>query len=206
MKNKIIALILSALILTACLTVSVCAAPAEPARISSISGIFTLRCPAELSGKNIEFNMQTEELPEVTVEYFETLFDEGKYDASFYCAYKASLEIDGASHAFTEDMSVEINLGDAYAEKEVFLLYIKSDNTPSGKVSSVREGAVLRIGGKDFREMADKIIIVMTADPVTQAPVSPLVPSIVCAVIAVAAIAATVIIVKKKNDSDSIVK
>ena len=94
----------------------------------------------------------------------------------------------------------------AAAEKEVFLCYIKADNTPSGKVSSVREGAVLRMSGKDFSEMADRVIIVMTADPVTQEPVSPLIPSIVCAVIAAAAIVATVIIVKKKNDSDAIVK
>ncbi|MBQ9746602.1 MAG: hypothetical protein IJW21_07235 [Clostridia bacterium] len=200
MKNKITALIICAAMLFAILTLGVCATGAP---LSLTSGIFTIINTTE----NTEFSMADAELSQVTTDYFDTSFDSGKYDATYYGAYRASLLVDGIAAAFTGNMDVTLTLGDEYAEKEIFVFYITNEGTASPKVEAVQEGASLTISGEDFAAMSGNIIVVMTSNQSVNAePASPIVPAVICAAVALVAIVASVIVVKKKNTGSSIIE
>lgn len=200
MKNKITAIIICAALLLSCLTLGVFATGAP---LTLTSGIFTLETAAE----NAEFSMADAGLVEITTEHFDKCFDSGKYDASYYGAYRASLLVDGISAAFTEAMDVTITLGEEYAEKEIFVFYITDAGTASPKVNAVQNGASLTVDGKDFAAMSGNIIVVMTSNQSINAePASPVIPAVICAAVALVAIVASVLVVKKKSTSGSIVE
>ena len=78
MKNKIIAFLLSAMILLASLAIGVSAAELK-------SEVFTLNTTVE----NITFEMKKYDLPEESETHINGMFDKLLYDATIYGAYKA---------------------------------------------------------------------------------------------------------------------
>jgi hypothetical protein len=193
MKNKIIALIISATLLLASLTVGVFAA-GETLK----SGVFSLNGASE----GTYFAMSRVELPSESVEFIETMFDKFAYDANLYGAYKASLTKDGDAVSFTDDMSVTITLASSYDESEIFLFNINEGNgASSARIDGTREGNKLTISGKDFASLSDGIIVVMTA---STAPEYTIVPAVICAGIALVSIIVSVVVVRKKDSKESI--
>lgn len=198
MKNKIISIAICAALLFSCFAVCAFAAGG----VSNSSGIFTLTSAQE----NLSFNVTDAELSQVTVDYFNTAFDNGDYDATFYGAFRASLSVDGADTAFTNDMNVTAKLGDAYANNEIFVFYITDSSTASDCLDLARDAGNVTIKGADFEAMSDNIIVIMTSNqPFAANKVSPVVPSCICAGVALVAIAVTVVLVKRKNDTDNII-
>lgn len=201
MKNKIISIAICAALLLSCFAMCVCAEGGS----TYSSGIFTLTTPAA-NTENVTFTMTDAGLSQITVDYFNTAFDNGDYDATFYGAFRASLSVDGADTAFTNDMSVTAKLGDAYANNEIFIFYITDSSTASDCVSLTRSAGNAAINGADFEAMSDNIIVVMTSNqPLAVNTVSPLVPTCICVGVAIVAIAVTVILVKRKNATDGMI-
>ena len=205
MKNKFLSLIISIILIFSCFSTAVFATEKDHA-LCAPSGIFTLFYGAELSEKNVDFNMTTELLSDLTTDYIDNFFDNGDYDASLHSAFKAQLIVNNQITSFTKDMTVTINLGDAYADKEIFVVCINSSNYITSKVNATRNGSALEINGADFEVIADGIVLVMTSNKtISTKPASPVVPAIICIAVAAGAIAATVIIVNKKNETENMI-
>ena len=198
MKNKIISIAICAALLLSCFAMCISADD----KTSYGSGIFTLSATSE----NMTFTMTDAGLSQITVDYFNTAFDNGDYDATFYGAFKASLSVDGADTTFTSDMSVTAKLGDAYANNEIFIFYITDSSTASDCVTLARNAGNATINGSDFETMSNNIIVIMTSNqPLAANTASPVIPACICAGIALVAIAVTIIFVKRKNGTDSII-
>ena len=205
MKNKFLSLILVTILIFSCFTVTVFAAEKDHA-LCVPSGIFTLFYGADLSEKNVDFTMTSESLSDVTADYIDKFFDKGDYDAKLHSAFKAQLIVNNQITSFTKDMTVTINLGDAYADKEIFVVCIDSNNYITSKVNATRNGSALEINGADFEDIADGIVLVMTSNKtISTKPASPVVPAIICIAVAIGAIAATIVIVNRKNETENMI-
>ena len=192
MKNKIIALILSAALLLACFTLGVSAAGEK-----LTSGVFSTSSVQE----NTEFEMATCSLPDEAKEYINEMFDKFAYDASFYGAYKASLKVDGVDAAFSGDMDVTINIGD-YPQTEIFIFAVnEGTGVPTARIDCVRDGSNFTVDGEAFSAVSGDIIVVMTG---VTAPIYTIVPAVICACVALIAIITSVLVVKKKSSKETI--
>ena len=150
---------------------------------------------SDIAEKAVEFVVETAELADSWVDAFNTWYDEGKYDATYYGAYKAELLIDGEKASATEDMSLVINLGEDYKKTEFFVVAINADNTFE-KVDAERDGATIVISGEDYNGLSDKTFVVMTSND--KAGSSPVVAIIICvAVVAIAGIAVVLLLTAK---------
>jgi len=193
MKNKIIALLLSAALLLAGLATCVSATGEK-----LTSDIFSTVSTAE----NMSFEMTEYALVDEAKEYINTMFDKFANNASFYGAYKASLKVDNEDVPFTENMDVTVNIGEEYSETEIFVFAInESSGVATGKISCVRKGANFTISGEDFSAISGDIIVIMTG--VTE-PIYTIVPAAICAGVALIAIIASVLVVKKKSSKETI--
>lgn len=198
MKNKITAIIISAALLLASLTLAVFA---DGATLSS--DVFTLKNVAE----NTTFTMAKEELKDESLLFIDDMFDTKFYNASLYGAYTASLvDADGLAVGFTEEMDVTVNIGDEYFDTEIFVFSIdKVSGVASPVVNATRDGANLTISGKDFAAMSDDIIVVMTSNKsLMTGPEYTIIPAAVCAGVALVAIIVSVVVVKKKAGRETI--
>lgn len=150
---------------------------------------------SDIAEKAVEFVVETADLADSWVDAFNTWYDEGKYDATFYGAYTAELLIDGEKASATEDMSFVINLGEDYKKTEFFVVAINDDNTFE-KVTAERDGATIVISGEDYNGLSDKTFVVMTSND--KAGSSPVVAIIICvAVVAIAGIAVVLLLTAK---------
>lgn len=193
MKNKILALVISAFLLIAVLTANVFAA-GETLK----SGIFSLTGASE----GASFQMSALTLPDESVEYIETVFDKFAFEAEFVGAYTASLTVAGEPASFTNDMTLTLTLGSQYNEAEVFLVGINAGNgSVSAKVDCVRNGSEVTVSGEKFAAISGDIIVVMAS---TTAQSYIVVPAAICAGVAVIAIIVSVVIVKKKASKEGI--
>ena len=197
MKNKIIALIISAVLLLASLAVCV----------SATEGItFSITGAPE----NSTFEMVEITLSDAAKNDINERFDAFAGDASFYGAYKPSLkDSEGLSFYFTEEMDVTISIGEEFTDTEIFLFYIHTigadgSGTPSAEIKCVRNGSDFTVSGEDFKAMTanpDNIVVVMTR---AISPMHTIVPAVICASVALIAIIASVVVVKKKASRDNI--
>ena len=193
MKNKVLALVISAFLLIAVLTANVFAA-GETLK----SGIFSLTGASE----GTSFQMSTLTLPDESVEYLEDAFDKFALDSEFVGAYTASLTAEGAPASFTKDMTLTITLGSQYNEAEIFLVGINTGNgSVSTKINCVRNGSEVTVPTEDFAAISGDIIVVMAS---TTSPGYTVVPAAICAGVAVIAIIVSVVIVKKKASKEGI--
>jgi hypothetical protein len=193
MKNKILALILSAVLLLASFTLSIYASEDD---IFSISG----------ASETVTLEMKEISLHEETKKYInDNLFDGLFYDASIYGAYTASLKDGNISAEFTSDMSITINIGDEHSDTEVFVFGLipnpeKNSFSPTRIIEGERDGANLVINGEDFAEISDVTIVVMTSNkPLMTGPEFTWIPAAVCGGVALLAIVISIVLVKKKN-------
>ncbi len=193
MKNKILALILSAVLLLASFTLSIYASEDD---IFSISG----------ANENVTLTIEKLSLSEETKKYInDKLFDGLFYDASIYDAYTASLKDGNISAEFTSDMSITITIGEEFYDTEVFVFgMIPNPETNTAKPTPIiegkRDGANLIINGEDFAELSDTIIVVMTSNkPLMTGPEFTWIPAVVCGGVALLAIVISIVLVKKKN-------
>lgn len=196
MKNKIIALLLSATLLFMCLATGASA-------VSLTSEVFTLNTTNE----NLTFEMKKYDLPEESENHINGMFDKTLYDATIYGAYKASLtDADGLSVAFTDSMDVAVNIGEDLYDTEIFVFSInESTGVASTVIECERNGANLIIKGKDFAAMSGDIIVVMTSNKsLMTGPEYTIIPAIICAGVAVIAITVSVLVVKKKSSKETI--
>lgn len=194
MKNKITSILLSAVLLFAFLTLGVAAAEKDTFSLSN-------------KPEGAAFEMTEYPLKDISSEYIETMFDGVFYDASLYGAYKAALtDADGLAIAFTDDMSLTINIGEDHYDTEVFVFSVdEGTGNASAIVAGERNGADLVISGKDFAAMSGDIIVVMTSNKSLMAsPEYTWIPAVICAGVAVIAITVSVLVVKKKSSKATI--
>lgn len=192
MKNRIITYIISALLIFTCFATNSFA--------EDKSSIFTVE---NTDGYKTEFI--AEPLEEVTVNFFNECFDKGSYNAEFYGAYRASITENDIPVAFTDNMNVTINLGEEYAEKEIFVFYI-TNGTVSEFVDGVREGSSFTISGKDFSAISNNIIVVMTSNKNAMTGIGyTVIPAVICAGVALVAIVGSVFVIKNKSKHENII-
>ena len=147
------------------------------------------------------------ELKEESKAYIDEMFDGVFYDATFYGAYKASLtDAEGLGIAFTEDMSIIVNIGDELYNTEIFVFSInESTGAASAIVAATRVDADLIIAGDDFAAISGDIIVVMTSNKsLMVGPEYTIIPAVICAGVAVIAIVVSVLVVKKKSSKETI--
>lgn len=148
-----------------------------------------------IAEKDVVFAINDKALDKNTIDWFDTFFDDGKYDAAYFGAYEAIFTINENEAAFNSEMNVSIDLGSDYKKNEIFVVYITDEGTPSAKVNVKRDGSSIVINGKDFEEFADKTFVVMTSND--KVGTSPIVAILIC--VAVVAVAGAVVVIVIKN-------
>lgn len=148
-----------------------------------------------IAEKDVVFAINDVALDTSTIDWFDTFFDDGKYDAAYFGAYETIFTINGNEAAFNSNMNVSIDLGTDYKKNEIFVVYITDEGTPSAKVNVKRDGSSIVINGQDFEEFADKTFVVMTSND--KVGTSPIVAILIC--VAVVAVAGVVVVIVIKN-------
>ncbi len=150
-----------------------------------------------IAEKDVVFHIDSVEFPQETATWFDSFFDEGKYDAKYQGAYTAKLIVDGTETDFNGNMNISVDLGETYKNKEIFVVYITDQGTPSAKIAAERDGSSIVISGADFEQFADKTFVVMTSNE--RAGISPVIAIIICAAVVAIACVAVVLIIKSGN-------